>query len=59
MVITALPLVGPAAVDLLALHGLSARLIVRAIDRRMAAGQNVAPDGRGWGWRGAATAAAA
>ena len=50
--ITAVPLAGPAAADLLALHGLSARLIVRAIDRRMAAGANAAPDGRGWGWRG-------
>jgi hypothetical protein len=57
--ITTLPLVGPAAVDLLALHGLSARLIARAIDRRMAAGPNVAPDGRGWGWRRGATTAAA
>ncbi|MGI8840438.1 MAG: DUF4112 domain-containing protein [Caulobacteraceae bacterium] len=50
--ITALPFVGPAAVDLLALHGLSARLIARAIDRRIAAGDGVAPDGRNWGWRG-------
>src|SRR5665213_3205516 len=49
--ITAVPLAGPAAADLLALHGLSARLIARAIDRRMAAGSSVAPDGRGWGWR--------
>ena len=50
--ITAVPLAGPAAADLLALHGLSARLITRAIDRRTAAGAGVAPDGRGWGWRG-------
>jgi Domain of unknown function (DUF4112) len=50
--ITVVPLAGPAAADLLALHGLSSRLIVRAIDRRIAAGGRVAPDGRAWGWRG-------
>lgn len=57
--ITAIPLAGPAAADLLALHGLSARLIARAIDRRIAAGGEVAPDGRGWGWRGGMAAATA
>lgn len=57
--ITAIPFVGPAAVDVLALHGLSARLIVRAIDRRLAMGGKVAPDGRGWGWRGGAATAPA
>ena len=57
--ITAVPLAGPAAADLLALHGLSARLIARAIDRRIAAGASVAPDGRGWGWRGGTAPAAA
>ncbi|MDQ2861489.1 MAG: DUF4112 domain-containing protein [Pseudomonadota bacterium] len=57
--ITAIPFVGPAAVDLLALHGVSARLIVRAIDRRLASGGQVAPDGRGWGWRGGMAGAAA
>ncbi len=47
--ITAVPLAGPAAADLLALHGLSARLIVRAIERRMGHGGDGAeraPNGR-------------
>ncbi len=57
--ITAIPFAGPAAADVLALHGLSARLIVKAIDRRIAAGGRVAPDGRGWGWRGGGATAAA
>ncbi|MEO8926178.1 MAG: DUF4112 domain-containing protein [Caulobacteraceae bacterium] len=56
--ITAVPFAGPAMADLLALHGLSARLIVRAIDRRMAAGTSLAPDGRAWGWRGTHAVAA-
>ncbi|HEY1880737.1 MAG TPA: DUF4112 domain-containing protein [Caulobacteraceae bacterium] len=34
--IAALPVAGPLAADALALHGLSARLIIRAIDRRLA-----------------------
>jgi len=53
--ITAIPLAGPAAADLMALHGLSARMIAKAIDKRIAAGASsgkVAPDGRDWGWRG-------
>jgi hypothetical protein len=54
--ITAIPFAGPAAADLMALHGLSARMIARAIDKRIAAGDanggTVAPDGRAWGWRG-------
>ncbi len=54
--ITAVPLAGPAAADLLALHGLSARLIIRAIDRRIAGVGEAAPDGRPWAWRGAAAA---
>jgi hypothetical protein len=52
--ITAVPLAGPLAADALALHGLSARMIVRAIDKRLARGDEVAPDGRAWGWRGRA-----
>ena len=48
--ITAVPFAGPLAADALALHGLSARMIVRAIDARM--GVETAPDGRPWGWRG-------
>ncbi len=51
--ITALPFAGPAAADVLALHGLSARLIMRAIDRRIAAaGGELAPGGRSWTSRG-------
>lgn len=34
--ITAVPLGGPLAADMLALHGLSARMIVRAIDAQLA-----------------------
>ncbi|MEO8812620.1 MAG: DUF4112 domain-containing protein [Caulobacteraceae bacterium] len=37
-VITAVPFAGPAAADLLTMHKWSARLIVRAIDRKLAAG---------------------
>jgi hypothetical protein len=48
--ITAVPLAGPLTADALALHGLSARMIVKAIDKRLA--RDVAPDGRRWGWRG-------
>ena len=54
--ITAIHFAGPPAADLMALHGLSARMIARAIDKRIAAGEanggKVAPDGRAWGWRG-------
>jgi hypothetical protein len=61
--ITAIPLAGPAAADLMALHGLSARLIARAIDKRIAAnGATVdaaGPDGRPWGWRGGLASAGA
>ena len=61
--ITAIPLAGPAAADLMALHGLSARLIARAIDKRIAAngatGDAVGPDGRPWGWRGGLASAGA
>jgi hypothetical protein len=54
--ITAVPIGGPLAADALALHGVSARMIIRAIDKRLARG-DAAPDGRAWGWRsGAATA---
>jgi hypothetical protein len=56
--ITAIPLAGPLAADALALHGLSARMICRAIDKRLARGESDAPDGRPWGWRsGQATTA--
>jgi ethanolamine transporter EutH len=44
--ITAVPLAGPAAADLLTLHRWSAHLIVRAIDRRIAAGEGGARAGR-------------
>jgi hypothetical protein len=52
--ITAVPLAGPLTADALALHGLSARMIVKAIDKRLARGDDTAPDGRPWGWRGRA-----
>jgi len=47
--ITAIPFAGPAAADVLALHGVSARLITRAIDRKLAGDGERAPDGRAWG----------
>ena len=50
--ITAIPFAGPAAADVLALHGVSARLIVRAIDRKLSAPGALTPDRRAWGWRG-------
>jgi hypothetical protein len=56
--ITAVPLAGPLAADALALHGLSARMICRAIDKRLAREEGAAPDGRPWGWRGGAATAA-
>ena len=52
--ITAVPIGGPLAADVLALHGVSARMIVRAIDQHLARPEGVAPDGRAWGWRGGA-----
>jgi len=55
--ITAIPFAGPAAADVLALHGVSARLITRAIDRKLAGDGERAPDGRAWGWRGRAAPA--
>ena len=42
-VISAVPFAGPAAADLLTLHRLAARMIVRDIDRRLAAGGVPAP----------------
>ena len=55
--ITAIPIAGPLAADALALHGLSARMIVRAIDKRLGLPADAAPDGRPWGWRGRSRAA--
>ncbi|MGI9169216.1 MAG: DUF4112 domain-containing protein [Caulobacteraceae bacterium] len=57
--ITVVPFVGPAAADVLALHGVSARLIAKAIDRRLSARAEAGPDGRSWGWRGGTATAAA
>lgn len=54
--ITALPFAGPPIADMLALHGVSARMIVRAIDQRLAARGDISPSGRPWGWRGNAAA---
>jgi hypothetical protein len=57
-VITAIPFAGPAAADVLALHGVSARLIIRAIDRKLGVAHSVAPDVRPWSWRGRSSAPA-
>lgn len=56
--IAALPIAGPLAADALALHGLSARLIIRAIDKRLAEMDGpVRPARRSWlGRRPAAVA---
>jgi hypothetical protein len=56
--ITAVPVAGPLAADAIALHGLSARLIMRAIDRRLAKMDGPArPARRAWlGRRPAAVA---
>lgn len=56
-VISGIPLAGAVAADVMALHGLSARMVVKAIDKRLAEGGDAAPDGRAWGWRNAAAAA--
>jgi hypothetical protein len=55
--IIAAPVAGPLAADALALHGLSARLIMKAIDRRIAEfGSPIRP--AGWRrWRGTPVAA--
>ena len=53
-VITAIPLAGPAVSDLLTMHKWSARLIVAAIDQRLAAGEFAAAaksDARAPLWR--------
>ena len=50
--ISAAPIAGPLAADALALHGLSARLIVRAIDKRLARpDEPVRPARRRWSGR--------
>lgn len=54
--ISAVPVAGPLTADVLALHGLSARMIARAIDRQLGEA-NSAPDGHAWGWRGGTAAA--
>lgn len=56
--IAAAPVVGPLAADALALHGLSARLIVRAIDTRLAGIAGPLPPTRR-AWRGHGPAAIA
>ena len=52
---TAVPVAGPAASDLFRAHKWSARLIVRAIDRRLAGGSGVARLGRRGGFADAAS----
>jgi hypothetical protein len=55
--INAAPVAGPLAADALALHGMSARLIVKAIDRRLA-DMDVPVRPTSWRrWRGAPVAA--
>jgi hypothetical protein len=43
-VITAIPVAGPLAADMLTMHRWSAKLIIRAIDRRLAAGAGAMDD---------------
>jgi hypothetical protein len=49
--ISAIPLAGPLAADALALHGLSARLILKAIDARLADMAAPVRPTRSWTWR--------
>jgi hypothetical protein len=57
--ITAVPLAGPLAADFLTAHRWSAKLVVRAIDAKLAAtGAPVEPARRRWSWSGRAPAAA-
>ena len=49
-VIIAIPVAGPLVADLLTLHRLSARLIVAAIDRRIAGAGGTAPTGHAARW---------
>ena len=46
--ISAIPIAGPAASDLLTAHKWSARMIVAAIDRRIAADAGGDPRARSW-----------
>ncbi|MGA2951413.1 MAG: DUF4112 domain-containing protein [Caulobacteraceae bacterium] len=55
--ISAAPIAGPLAADALALHGMSARLIVKAIDRRLAGAGDVVRPASWRRWRGAVAAA--
>jgi hypothetical protein len=55
--INAAPVAGPLAADALALHGMSARLIVKAIDRRLAELDGVRQPAAWRRWRGAPLAA--
>ncbi|HEY5289978.1 MAG TPA: DUF4112 domain-containing protein [Caulobacteraceae bacterium] len=50
-VISAVPFAGPVAADALALHGLSARMIVKAIDQKLAEHAQPVRPARGWRWR--------
>lgn len=55
--ITAVPIAGPLTADVLALHGLSARLIVAAIDAELARRGAAAPARPRWRWIGGHVAA--
>ena len=54
--ITAVPVGGPLAADMLALHGLSARMIVRAIDAKLAR-RGAEPPADAFRWVGRSVAA--
>lgn len=58
-VISAVPLAGPLAADALALHGLSARMIVKAIDAELTRRGAMPPASRPWRWIGRGTTVAA
>jgi hypothetical protein len=55
--LSAAPIAGPLAADALALHGMSARLIVKAIDRRLAGADDAVRPASWRRWRGAVAAA--
>ena len=52
-VVTAVPVLGPLAADVMTAHRWASKLVVRAIDARLAAaGAPVKPSRRAWAWSG-------
>jgi hypothetical protein len=52
-IVTAVPIAGPLAADMMTAHRWSSKLVVRAIDAKLAAaGAPVKPRGRRWAWSG-------